>query len=316
MRARNSQSHEASAAASLQTAVSFTDTQRLVRFLERLTAGSAANWPRLLGLEAGEFATLTGGRNVSRIHFGNEFCERLLPSRTKVETALKTATACGLGFGLALPILTDEGIAQADELLGAMPDGTEVTVNDWGLMRRMGRRFPALRAIAGRLLCKILKEPRVPSATYMELGGHGFMTPGLEALFARMGVGRVEIDVPPFARTQDLSAPRLRVSAHVPFGFATTGRICRIGNLRQPGARKFATDHSCARECLTYLTGMTAPREPGNDPMVIFQRGNTTFYRHTAAMTAALAEAVAAGTVDRVVISGDWNENRSSDLDA
>jgi hypothetical protein len=298
-----------------EAAVAFTGADRLARFVSAIAADPVADWPRLLGLGDGQL-DFVGARRVSRIHFGNEFCERLLPSRAAVESALELVTGAALGFSLAMPMLTDDGIEAAEALLAALPDGSEVVVNDWGLMRRVRRHFPGLVASAGRLLCRMLKEPRAPSASFMELGGHGFMSPGLEALLGRLGVSRLEIDLPPFARPEDLRAPNRLVSVHVPFGFSTTGRICRIGSLHQASARKFATGHRCARECLTYVTAMETPRAPRGSGTHLFQRGNTILYRHTLAMNTALADAIAARMVDRIVVSGDWNETRRPDLSA
>lgn len=297
----------------VQWVVSFTEPEPLLRCLTKLR-DAGTDWLELFGLDGPQWASLLDQKRITRIHFGNEFCQRLLPSVRALQTALAATTASGLDFGLALPMLTDDGIEEADVLLGMLPEGTEVTVNDWGLMRRLTRRFPRLRPTAGRLLCRMLKEPRAPSAAYLQLGGHGFMTPGLESLLERFGVSRLEIDVAPFARGTDLHAQRARFSVHAPFGFATTGRICRIGNLHRPMARKFATGHTCARECLTYGCELSARGEPDEGRMRIFQRGNTIFYRHTTAMTQALAEAVAAGSVDRMVISGDWNAARRADF--
>ena len=301
--------------AAIEWAVSFTEVERLVGFAEeRAAAGS--DWPERLGLEWTGRSALPGGRRLPRIHFGNEFCQRLLPSPTVLETVLGAVGASGLGFGLVLPVLTDEGLEKADRLLQRLPEGTEVSVNDWGLMRRLTRSFPRLRPTAGRLLCKMLKEPRAPSAAYLQLGGRGFMTPGLERLLERFGVDRLEIDVPPFARGQELSVPRGRLSVHAPFGFVTTGRICRIGNLHRPVEHKFAAGHTCARECLAYWCELSPGRGPDEAKMSIFQRGNTIFYRHTTAMNEALAAAMAAGSMDRLVISGDWHADRRTPLGA
>ncbi len=302
-------------AVTVQWAVSFTEPESLVRCVTGLH-DAATDWPGLFGLDSPEWASLLDHQRVARIHFGNEFCQRLLPSVRALQTVLGATAASGLEFGLALPMLTDDGLEEADALLGMLPEGTEVTVNDWGLMRRLTRQFPGLRPTAGRLLCRMLKEPRAPSAAYLKLGGHGFMTPGLEMLLKRFGVSRLEIDVPPFARSTDLYAQRGRISVHAPFGFATMGRICRIGNLHRPVARKFATGHTCARECLTYWCELSAGAEPDDARMRIFQRGNTIFYHHTAAMAEALAGAAAAGSIDRIVISGDWNAAGRADLRA
>ncbi len=301
--------------AALEWAVSFTEAERLIRFAEGLRAADT-DWPERLGLGGSGPGVLAGGRRPTRIHFGNEFCQRLLPSPAVLDSALGAAAASGLAFGFVLPVLTDAGLETADRLLQRLPEGTEVSVNDWGLMRRLSRRFPGLRPTAGRLLCRMLKEPRAPSAAYLQLGGRGFMTPGLERLLDRFGVERLEIDVPPFARGQDLYAPRGRLSVHAPFGFVTTGRICRIGNLHRPMEHKFAAGHTCARECLAYWCELTPGRGPDEAKMSIFQRGNTIFYRHTTAMDEALAGAIAAGSIDRLVISGDWHADRRAPLGA
>lgn len=299
----------------VQWALSFTEPEPLVRCVTGL-CDAGTDWSGLFGLDSQEWASLPGPRRIARIHFGNEFCQRLLPSVRALQTALGATAASGLDFGFALPALTDDGLEEADTLLGLLPEGTEVAVNDWGLMRRLTRRFPGLRPTAGRLLCRMLKEPRAPSAAYRELGGRGFMTPGLERLLERFGVSRLEIDVPPFARCTDLWAPRGRISVHAPFGFATTGRICRIGNLHRPMERKFVTGHTCARECLRYWCELSARQKPGEATMRIFQHGNTIFYRHTAAMAQVLAAAVAAGSIDRIVIAGNWDAARRADLGA
>lgn len=298
--------------ASVEVAVSFTGLDSLTRFVARSSQAAGSQWLKLLGLKEPEFAAIPLGR-VSRVHFGNEFCQRLLPSTKTLAAALATVSSCGIAFGLALPMLTDDGLERADALLALLPEGTEVTLNDWGLVRRLNTRFTHLKSTAGRLLCRLLKEPRAPSAAYLELGGHGFMTPGFESLVARLGVGRLEMDVPPFACSNDMSVSRGKLAVHVPFGFATTGRICRIGSLRRPMTRKFETGHVCARECLTYCTVVS---EEGGRAVAgngIFQRGNTLFYRHTAAMAAAVSDAITAGWVDRLVVSGDWHETCCAD---
>jgi hypothetical protein len=297
-----------------EVAVAFADEDRLRRFVTAISADPSVHWPALIDLGDAGLEDLTGGRGVSRIYFGNEFCERLLPSQAVADSVAKLVNGAGLAFSLATPTLSDDGLDAMRALLASLPAGSEVSVNDWGLMRAVRRDFPGLRMSAGRLLCKMLKEPRAPSAEWMELGGHGFMSPGFEVLLARLNVDRVEIDLAPFVRIDDLRAPATAVSVYVPFGFATTGRICRIGSVHQPVARKFSAGHNCARECLTYLTEMEPQRETSSSEMRPFQRGNTVFYRHTPAMSAVLAGALAAGMADRIIVSGDWNEARRPNL--
>ena len=38
---------------------------------------------------------------------------------------------------------------------------TEVVVNDWGVLRLVRREFPGLRPVLGRLMNKMMRDPRV-----------------------------------------------------------------------------------------------------------------------------------------------------------
>ncbi|MGC8521760.1 MAG: hypothetical protein ACP5PN_07835, partial [Steroidobacteraceae bacterium] len=226
--------------APIDCTIAFTDIEALRTFAERCGAQGAAV-PMSLAC-----ADLPGAGRLAQLRFGNEFCQRLLPSRTALRQGLQLAARCGFGFALALPIVTDAGIDRAERLLGELPDGAEVAVNDWGLMRRMARGFAHLQIIAGRQLCRLLKDPRAPPP--MGSGQpRSWANPGMAALLQRLRARRVELDIPPFADTLECAIPGIRLSAHTPFGFVTTGRICRLGNLRQEPARRFATGHCCTQ---------------------------------------------------------------------
>lgn len=270
-------------------------------------AASAQPNPRFL-----ERVGLPGWGRVAQLRFGNEFCHRLLPSPAAVRQGLQLAARHGFDFALALPILTDAGLVRAERLLAEMPDGAEVAVNDWGLMRRMARGFAHLQIIAGRQICRLLKDPRAPPASGAG-PQRGWANPGLAALLMRLRARRLELDIPPFARTLEPEVPGMRLSAHTPFSFVTTGRICRLGNLRQEPARRFAPEHGCSRECLTYCVRITR-RTTHADSLPLLQRGNTIFYRHGDASRSALIAALVAGTIDRLILPGDWHADRSADL--
>ncbi len=239
----------------------------------------------------------------TRLQFGSEFCENLLPSPAQLRKMLKLAEANGLAFSLATPICSDRSITRLRKLLALLPPRAEVVANDWGVLRLLHAEFPSLTPVAGRLICKQVKDPRLPSAQWTALYPHGVHGAPFVALLKRFGVGRVEMDIAPFAAAEDLHSPQLRVSAHAPWGFAVKSRACRIGSLNLSDDKKFAIDGKCRRECLDYTAPMT--RE-GRDELPTVQRGNALFYRHNEAMAAALDAAVAAGHVDRVITCGDW----------
>lgn len=282
------------------------------RWLERLLGNGplrVADCAGALGWPAAGLPEGMGDGTVSRIHLGSEFCETLLPSEAQLRQAVGQAEAAGLGFALATPVLSDRGLAALGLLLPHLAPGTEVVANDWGTLRLLRDARPDLMPSAGRLLCKMVKDPRLPSAEWTRLYPHGIHSGPFGGVLAQMRVGRIEMDVPPFAASGDLRSGGVLVSVHAPYGFSVKGRSCRIGSLNQPPPGKFATRPECRKECLIYAGGLSRGEAGGAD-LPTFQRGNTVFYRHSPAMASALSEAVVAGWVDRLVLSGDWNENR------
>ena len=251
------------------------------------------------------YAGLLKGKILSRLQLGSEFCQRLLPSPEQVHRIADLTESRGLGFSLVTPLATDRTIGQLRRLLPLLPSGSEIIANDWGVLRLLKASFPSLVPVAGRLICKQIKDPRLPSAEWAALYPHGIHSRGFAAVLQRFGVGRVEMDVPVFAEPENFHSSCMQVSVHAPWGFAVKGRACRIGSLNQPDDSKFATDHRCRRECLTYAGRMT--RDQGGDgDLTTVQRGNTMFYRHNPEMAAAVISAVAAGFIDRVIMNGGW----------
>ncbi len=253
------------------------------------------------------------GRALTRLHFGNEFCERLLPTPRALERLLARTAARGLALVLAIPAASDRGHAVLRRLFRRLPAGAEVVVNDWGTARLLRREFPALEAVAGRQLCKMIKDPRLPSPEWARLYPSGVHAAPFRRLLGRLAIRRIELDVPPFARPEDFHSPDLAVSVHAPFGYAVKGRMCRIGSLGLEARRKFGPQPACRKECLIYLDRLSRGPQIGAGDLHTFQRGTTLFYRHTAAMNEALVEAAGRGWIDRLVVAGDWHENRRPD---
>lgn len=282
------------------------------RGLERLLESGplrVADCARALGWPSPPLPDGVDGRTVTRIHLGSEFCETLLPSDAQLRQALGLIAAAGLDFALLTPALSDAGLAALGALLPLLPSGTEVVANDWGALRLLRDHRPDLTPVAGRLLCKMVKDPRLPSAEWARLYPHGVHSGPFGTILERMGVSRIEMDVPPFAEAGDFRPGTARVAVHAPYGFSVKGRACRIGSLAQPPEGKFTSGQECRRECLVYVGGLSRG-DAGAGDLPTFQRGNTVFYRHSPAMIAALSRALAEGWIDRLVLNGDWNENR------
>lgn len=236
----------------------------------------------------------------THLHFGSEFCEHLLPSPHALRRALERAAAAGMRCALLTPVASPAVLARLDRLLPMLPAGTEVVVNDWGVAHELATRFAALRPVAGRVLCRMTKDPRLDARA---AGGHALAAATLRALCGRLGIRRLEIDMPMSADGAALDGLPLPAAVHLPYVYVAKGRMCRMGASTVNGPERFAVGRPCRRECL-YLCAAAA--RPGrDDAWATVQVGNTLFGRHSAAMAHALRAAVAAGRVARLVVPGE-----------
>jgi len=288
-----------------EIAVAVTDGRSLARLADGVGAGDLF---RELALEPPPYPEGPAACEIGRLHLGNEFCERLIPPPSVLRRAIRLADAAGLALTLATPSVSDAGLAKLCRLFRLLPGGAEVVVNDFGVLRLVAREFPVLRPVAGRQLCKMIKDPRLPTQQWARLNPGGADAPAFRIMLGRLGIRRIELDVPPFARPSDLRTDGLALSVHAPFGYAVRGRICRIGSLRFDAVGKFRPGLSCGKECLKYSCRLTRPADRARRDLESFQRGNSIFYWHDDVMQQAMWQAVANGWVDRIVVAGDWRE--------
>ena len=68
--------------------------------------------------------------DFKRVHFGVEFCERLLPSKKELQETRAEVAGRGLPFTFVTPYVTEDGLQKVQTLLKLLPDGTEVVFND------------------------------------------------------------------------------------------------------------------------------------------------------------------------------------------
>ena len=282
----------------LELAIVVDSYPELKRQLEGQSAG-VQPWRAALN-EDDPLLPLIDGLTPRSIYFGSEFCEFLLPAVEALKRALHLAAKAQCAFSLLTPIASDGVIARLRELLPLLPAGSELIVNDWGVAAFAQREFPGLRLAAGRLLCKMIKDPRLDNAVWAGLYPHGLGGRSFHALLDKLGIARIELDVPPYARPQVFSSLGRDAAVHAPYAYVTKGRICKIGSLSLAPTQKFAPGRECQRECLRYAADMERPGKSAD--LGTQQRGNTMFYRHTPAMSAAAAAAIAEGWLQRVVL--------------
>lgn len=235
---------------------------------------------------------LFGQITFSRIYFGNEFCQHLIPSRDSLTRIYSAAQRKGLAFTLLTPYITDEGIERLQplfEFLAGQEERPEVVVNDWGVLRLLRREFPNLTPVLGRLMNKMLRDPLAtayytlhaltPKPALSALRRSNLTVPVYQAFLKRSGIRMVEVDNVVQGIDMDFQGLGFAAALYVPYGFVATGRICLFASLNQPKEKKFTVSTRCSKECQRHYAECSYHEAPfkGN-PFVLLHRGNTVFY--------------------------------------
>jgi hypothetical protein len=243
-------------------------------------------------------------RKFERAYWGTELCENLIADAS----ALERVVAGGIPLTLLTPYVSDRGLARLRPLFAALPVGSEVVFNDWGVLRVLRREYPSLRPVQGRLLFKALRDPRI-TTEYVQLGE----TPQLDALrgsaldsapyaglLERYNVKHAEMDLLP--QGNNFSTGIAALSVYAPFGVISTARVCMAAALGYRKADKFEPGAPCRHECQTHLVEYQYTNSPfDNRDQRFWLKGQTYFYVHTPEMASSLAAAIAAATIQRLV---------------
>ena len=252
---------------------------------------------------------------ASRLYFGQEFCEHLIPDPEELETAYSFCRQLGWDLTYVTGCLTEPGLSRVIanlECLSRQDEDCEVVVNDWGLLSVIARDFARLQPVLGRLLVKQLRLAESvswPAICMNEISaseqdiraGQARALQRLNCSIAeyrqelrRLGVGRFELDIVPQSVDLGTDAWGFGVSCYYPWGYVTGGRNCSTAAITDARRKFNVLAEPCPRPCQQLNRAMPTPTLPG--PTV--QRGNTIFIFHPA-----LAERYLTGQipVDRIV---------------
>lgn len=245
----------------------------------------------------------------TRLYFGNEFCQRLLPSVSQLDKALSAARGRDLDFSLVTPYVTDEGMRGVKKLcvfLKKTGCPVEVIVNDWGVLQMVSRDFPSLTPVLGRLLTKQKRGPTVPRllarcgalswsrdasapftvrvfsvkklphpADHYYRGSNAASVPALQRFLIGLGVRRIELDNTLQGIETDL-LPGMKASLYLPYVYITTTFYCpTAGSLS--GQEDYRKIRPCARLCRRAVFTLSH----SSMPVKIYLKGNTHFYKNT-----------------------------------
>jgi len=220
----------------------------------------------------------------SRVYFGNEFCEQLIPSRTELQQVLDFVLEKGLDFTLVSPYITDRGLKGLDILLAEVarskPD-SEVVFNDYGVLRMLSNCYTQLEPVMGRLLNRMKRGPRLmmvinklPPTTVDYFRSSNLTVPVLVQFLNQHRVRRVEMDN--VLQGIDFHLDNLTGSIYLPFAYVTTTRLCLSNACDIPEKEEMIGIFPCKRECQKYTFYLR------NEimPVMLIRKGNTIFFEN------------------------------------
>ncbi len=220
----------------------------------------------------------------SRIYFGNEFCEHLVPTLTELKQVLSFALENGMDFTMVSPYITDKGLKRLslllDEIALSKPD-SEVVFNDYGVLRLLNSRYSMLEPVMGRLLNRMKRGPRLmmvidklPETTVDYFQSSNVNVPAMVQFLSGLGVRRVGFDN--VLQGINVKLEKLSGSLYVPFAYITTTRLCLTNGCDDPEKEELVGIFPCQRECQKYTFYMSSEIMP----VMLIRKGNTLFFEN------------------------------------
>ncbi|MFC1690583.1 class I SAM-dependent methyltransferase [Nanoarchaeota archaeon] len=244
--------------------------------------------------------------SFERIYFGDEFCQRLIPSKDEMLFVLDLCKQKNKKLTFVTPFLTEKyfqayiGILR---LISINMPNAEVIVNDFGLLNRIvgDKLLNHLKLSLGRLLVEQKKGPRtellkgeIPRKAYDYFKQTNVENSVLQEFLKQNRVNRIELDNVVQGINLDLRKSGLKSSLHLPYVYTTTTRLCLSANCDKLSKRKHITVDDCRADCMNYsfvLDNITIPHR-------LILKGNTQYY-----INEKLPKNLDKLNVDRIVIS-------------
>ena len=219
----------------------------------------------------------------TRLYFGMEFCERLLPGSPQLKNAVNFARDNNADFTLVTPYVTEKGLKQVEKLIITLCEikpQSEIIFNDWGIFHLLREKHYPVKPVLGRLLNKLKRGPRIVPVRDKIPGTSldYFMTPNLsipeiQSFLLHRGINRVECDNILQGLNLDDISKELHISLYLPFAYVTTSRFCLMPAIHDPEEMKIGV-LPCKKECQQYAFSLWNPVM--TVPLV--RKGNTIFF--------------------------------------
>ncbi|MCD4782931.1 MAG: hypothetical protein K8T10_03760 [Candidatus Eremiobacteraeota bacterium] len=217
--------------------------------------------------------------SFNRLYFGQEFCEKLIPSTNDIGKALDFAQNNNMEFTFLTPFVTEDGLEKWEKILEymhGMKPGAEVVINDMGIFHLIRERFPDFKRVLGRLLTKQKRGPRilrmkgkVPDETIEHFQRFNADAPKLAGFYKNLGFTRIELDNTLQGISRDNETP---ASLYFPYIYVSTTRMC-LTNQCDDRKESMRAIFPCKKECRQIHFTI----EHGEIPIPVTIAGNTQF---------------------------------------
>ncbi|MDP8234628.1 MAG: hypothetical protein P9M06_07555 [Candidatus Saelkia tenebricola] len=217
----------------------------------------------------------------TRIYFGNEFCEHLIPGINETSQMIKLCKERNIKLSYLTPYVTDLGIKRllvVFEFLNSLGFKGEVIVNDFGVLELIRNKKYDFKLVLGRLLNRQKRGPRLAnilnklpadliehfSSTYLD-------REEVILLLSELGIERIELDNLPLGIGRP-SMSKIKASIYYPFVYISTTRLCPTNKaFRQNFRLRLIED--CKAECRICNFKLRHKSIPGD----LILKGNTYF---------------------------------------
>ena len=240
-------------------------------------------------------------KDFTRIYFGQEFCERLLPKKADLGKVISFSLNKHVPLTLVTPYVTDRGLVKLEELIRLFVQkmqGSEIVFNDWGVFQFIAENRLNVKPVLGRLLNKQKRGPRimniidqVPPETRDYYRGASLDVSVTAGFLKKKGILRVEFDN--LLQGLDMHGlnKEIKRSLYLPYLFISTTRFCLTANCDAGDTGVGVMP--CYKECQKYTFNLMNPVMK----TLLIRKGNTVF-----AVNDNIPEVVSKGEVDRIVI--------------
>ncbi|MBN1117530.1 MAG: hypothetical protein JXA77_10015 [Bacteroidales bacterium] len=231
---------------------------------------------------------------ISRIYFGNETCEYLIPALGEVQKVFKYCADNEYGFTYVAPYTGPNGMEKLRDIFEFLKDkeDVEVVVNDFGVLQLILTEFKSIKPIIGRLLVKTKRDPRFSVTGYdyspnqlkntskveknqtEAIMSSSFENKTLQKFLIDKGVTRISLDsLPQGYEKKTLKGWQLPADIFWPWTYITSGRLCAIAAHTDTRRKYNLVDRPCNKQCRMYEFNFESDKQM----LQTVQRGNAVW---------------------------------------